>query len=195
VLGIYVLQAGSYYNPPASPDDNALLAGLNDARTFMAIEDRDVSEFANRVQVPLTGAHPWIDLTLPQPGIESFVSSALQTLKPLIADDRFSILLIPMRTDRFSRPLFRAPKTPFAFGFGILRFMPDDKNAVEQAPNYNRSLFDQCRDAGGTHDPISAVRLNRDDWVRHYGAQFARLALAKVRHDPANVLTGGPDLF
>jgi cytokinin dehydrogenase len=192
---VYLLQAGSYYRPPAAPDDTALLAGLNDARNFMTIEDRDFSEFANRVQVPFTGAHPWIDLILPQPGIESFVAHVEQTLKPLIAGDRFSILLIPMRTDRFTRPLFRAPTTKFAFGFGILRFMPDDKNAVEQALNYNRSLFDQCRDVGGTHYPISAVRLDRDDWVRHYGAQFARLALAKVRHDPANVLTGGPDLF
>jgi cytokinin dehydrogenase len=192
---VYLLQAGSYYRPPAAPDDTALLAGLNDARNFMTIEDRDFSEFANRVQVPFTGAHPWIDLILPQPGIESFVAHVEQTLKPLIAGDRFSILLIPMRSDRFTRPLFRAPTTKFAFGFGILRFMPDDKNAVEQALNYNRSLFDQCRDVGGTHYPISAVRLDRDDWVRHYGAQFARLALAKVRHDPANVLTGGPDLF
>lgn len=192
---IYVLQAGSYYRAPAAPDDQALLAGLNDARNFMAIDDQDFRAFANRVQVPFTGAHPWIDLILPQPGIESFVSHVEQTLKPLVAGDRFSILLIPMRTDRFSRPLFRAPKTQLAFGFGILRFMPDDKNAVEQALNYNRSLFDLCRDAGGTHYPISAVRLNRDDWVRHYGVQFARLALAKVRHDPANVLTGGPDLF
>ncbi len=192
---VYLLQAGSYYSPPAAPDDKALLADLNDARNFMAIDDQDFSTFANRVQVPFTGAHPWIDLILPQPGVESFVAHVEQTLKPLIAGDRFSILLIPMRTDRFSRPLFRAPKTKFAFGFGILRFMPDDKNAVEQALSYNRSLFDQCRDAGGTHYPISAVRLNRDDWVRHYGAQFARLALTKVRHDPANVLTGGPDLF
>lgn len=192
---IHVLQAGSYYSPPAAPDDKTLLAGLNDARNFLVIDDQDFSTFANRVQVPFTGAHPWIDLILPQPGIESFVANVQQTLEPLIAGDRFSILLIPMRTDRFSRPLFRAPRSQFAFGFGILRFMPDDKNAVEQALNYNRSLFDQCRDVGGTHYPISAVRLGRDDWVRHYGAQFARLALAKVRHDPANVLTGGPDLF
>jgi cytokinin dehydrogenase len=108
---IYVLQAGSYHRPPAAPDDMALLAGLNDVRNFIAIDDQDFSTFANRVQVPFTGAHPWIDLILPERGIESFVTQVEQTLKPLIAGDRFSILLIPMRTDRFTRPLFRAPAT------------------------------------------------------------------------------------
>jgi cytokinin dehydrogenase len=62
---VYLLQAGSYYRPPAAPDDTALLAGLTDARNFMAIDDQEFRAFANRVQVPFTGAHPWLDLILP----------------------------------------------------------------------------------------------------------------------------------
>jgi cytokinin dehydrogenase len=66
---------------------------------------------------------------------------------------------------------------------------------VAQAVDYNRVLFDRCRDLGGTHYPISAVELTRDDWAAHYGPQFGRLVAAKARYDPRNVLSGGPDIF
>ncbi len=192
---VYLLQAGHYYSPPAVPDDSTLLAGLNDARNFMSVDDTGFEAFANRVPELPVQPHPWIDLILPHPGIDAFVGMVEQTLKPLTVGDRFSILLLPMQTQRFTRPLFRAPKTEMAFGFGILRSLPPEKEAVMQALVYNRSLFDQCRDVAGTHYPISAVRLDRDDWVRHYGTQFAKLAAAKQRYDSGNVLTGGPNLF
>jgi cytokinin dehydrogenase len=195
---IYLLQAGSYYTPPSAPDAASLLLGLHDLRSALGIEDSTLSDFANRVPVDLpVQPHPWIDLILPDTAIEGFVSTVEQVLKPLVPGDRFSILLIPMQTRLFTRPLFRAPKTEFAFGFGILRYLPSDAGAdvIEQAVTYNRALFDLCRDLGGTHYPISAVRLDRNDWARHYGPQFDRLASAKRRHDPGNVLGSGPDIF
>jgi cytokinin dehydrogenase len=192
---VYLLQAGAYYTPPTLPDDAALLAGLNDARQFMTIEDTGFGEFAGRVPELPRQPHPWIDLILPVPGIEAFMAQVEQTLAPLEAGDSFSVLLIPMVTRRFTRPLFKAPASPLAFGFGILRSMAPGSTAVAQAVAYNRSLFDHCRSLGGTHYPISAVALAREDWVAHYGAQFPALAAAKRRHDPANVLTGGPNMF
>jgi hypothetical protein len=39
------------------------------------------------------------------------------------------------------------------------------------------------------------VRLTPEDWRRHYGAEFVRLATAKERYDPHNLLAGGPDIF
>jgi FAD/FMN-containing dehydrogenase len=192
----YLLQAGSYYSPPAKPDADALLAGLQDVRSALGLEDHALVDFANRVPVDMpVQPHPWIDLMLPYSQVDTFVGAVEQTLKPLVEGDTFTILLIPMRTDRFSRPLFRAPDAPFAFGFGILRYLPDDKAAIEQALVYNRMLFDQCRDLGGTHYPISAVKLEREDWVRHYGTAFDALAAAKARYDPANVIGSGPDIF
>lgn len=193
---IYLLQAGAYYNPPAQPDAAALLDGLHDLRAALAVEDHAFSAFANRVPVNLPKQpHPWIDLILPDAATLPFVGAVEQTLKPLVTGDTFQILLIPMRPGLFTRPLFRAPASDFAFGFGILRFMPDDAAAVEQAVTYNRTLFDQCRDLGGTHYPISAVRLERDDWVRHYGDQFGKLVAAKRRFDPGNVFASGPDFL
>jgi cytokinin dehydrogenase len=192
---VYLVQAGHYYTPPTVPNDAALLAGLNDARNFMSVDDTDFSIFANRVQGFTPRPRPWIDLILPAPGIEAFMATVEQTLVPLTAGDSFTVLLIPMQTAAFKRKLFRAPTTPVAFGFGILRSLPPEKAAVQKAVAYNRQLFDLCRDLGGTHYPISAVELGRDDWVRHYGAAFAGLLAAKQRFDSGNVLTGGPDMF
>ncbi|MBC8163787.1 MAG: BBE domain-containing protein, partial [Roseiflexaceae bacterium] len=77
----------------------------------------------------------------------------------------------------------------------ILRSMPQDEQAIAQALIYNRSLFDQSRDLGGTRYPISAVQLERADWERHYGPEFERLAAAKRRYDPDNLLASGPDML
>lgn len=193
---LHLLQAGVYYTPPAQPDDAALLQGLQDVRAALQIEDQSFWDFASRVRLDFAvQPHPWIDLILPYPAIDAFVAHVETTLAPLVAGDVFSVLLIPMNTRCFSRPLFRAPQAEHAFGFGILRFMPKNEQAVEQALTYNRALFDQCHALGGTHYPISAVRLARDDWKRHYGTQFARLVAAKRRYDPDNVLAGGPDIF
>jgi cytokinin dehydrogenase len=197
-LWIHLLQAGSYYTPPAEPDDAALLAGLHDVRIALQIEDTDFWTFANRVQIDDSAGqpHPWIDLMLPYPAIDGFVDAVERTLKPVAEGDLFSVLLIPMKPSLFSRPLFRAPATEHAFGFGILRYLPPGNDeAVAQALAYNRQLFDECLGMGGTHYPISAVQLERVDWKRHYGPEFDRLVRAKARHDPGNVLASGPDIF
>ena len=104
-------------------------------------------------------------------------------------------MLIPTRTNRFSRPLFRAPKSRHAFGFGILRYSPYDAALLDSIVVYNHTLFDQSLALGGTHYPISAVRLTREDWKRHYGPQWKRLSAAKRRYDPANIFASGPDIF
>lgn len=193
---IHLLQAGSYYTSPANPDDTALLRGLSDIRAAMQVEDLRLWEFASRVPLSYPKQpHPWIDLILPYPDVDAFVASVEQTLKPLVAGDSFTILLYPVKPGRITRPLFRAPASEHAFGFGILRFTPNDEQAVAQALAYNRVLFEQCRELGGTHYPISAVHLEREDWERHYGEAFSTLAAAKRRYDPYAIIASGPDIF
>jgi cytokinin dehydrogenase len=195
---VYLLQAGSYYTPPLAPDAAALLLGLNDLRAALSTEDSSFIDFAKRVPEFPQRVHPWIDLILPVPGVEGFLAHVEQTLQPLVPGDRIStVLLGAIRTDRLKRPLFRAPRTRHAIGFGVLRTinLPVDRHTIEQALAYNLSLFNLSLDIGGTHYPISAVRLERHDWIRHYGEQFGRLLLAKWRYDRHNVLSGGPNLF
>jgi cytokinin dehydrogenase len=196
---LYLLQAGNFYSPPAQPPAQAaVLRGLHDTRADLRLEDHGFEAFANRVPAEMAvQPHPWIDLMLPAEAAEDFVAHVQQTLRPVAAGDSFSILLIPMRPATFTRPLFRAPVSTHAFGFGILRYLPPglDAATIDGVLAYNRSLFERSRSLGGTHYPISALRMDRADWVRHYGNQFDRLAAAKRRFDPANLLAGGPDIF
>jgi cytokinin dehydrogenase len=193
---VYLLQAGHYYTPPAVPDDAALLSGLQDLRSSMSVEDTGFSEFANRVPVAFQPVpRPGVDFILSYAAADTYVRQLEQTLKPLTVGDSFSVLLIPMMPGRSTRPLMRLPQSEFALGVGILRRLPNERAAVAQALDYNRWLFEQAADLGGTHYPVGAVRLDREDWKRLYGPAFGRLREAKHRFDPGNVLAGGPDIF
>ena len=162
----------------------------------MCIRDRSFWEWSTRVPLNLPKQpHPWIDLFVPGSAITEFVGHVQATIKPLAPGDSFSILLIPAKPARFTRPLFRAPRGERAFGFGILRFSPYDPNVLGQILDYNRRLYDKNRDLGGTHYPISAVQLAAKDWRRHYGPYWGQLLAAKRRYDPDNVLASGPDVL
>lgn len=192
---VQALQVGRYYAPPGVPGIE-LLEGLRDLRAFAAFEDLAFAEFANRVpDRPATQAHPWIDLMLPYPAVDGFVAEVQQTLRPLTAGDTFTVLLIPMRPPRFTRPLFRAPQSESAFGFGILRSLPAGSPVLPQVLAFNRQLFERSRALGGTHYPISALPMTAADWAAHYGPELGRLQKAKALHDPQRVLGGGPDFL
>lgn len=192
----YLLEAIAFHSSAGAPDDAALLAGLRHLPAATQAADMSFWEWSTRVPLNLPKQpHPWIDLVVPESAIAGFVGDVQATIKPLAPGDRFSILLIPMQPARFTRPLFRAPGERHAFGFGILRFSPFDTNVIGQILDYNRMLFDKNRDLGGTHYPISAVRLAAEDWQRHYGPQWGALLAAKHRYDPANVLASGPDVL
>jgi cytokinin dehydrogenase len=59
----------------------------------------------------------------------------------------------------------------------------------------NRGLFERNRAQGGTHYPIGALRLSRQDWERHYGPQWGALVSARRRYAPDGVFASGPDVF
>jgi cytokinin dehydrogenase len=59
----------------------------------------------------------------------------------------------------------------------------------------NRRFFEGARDLGGTRYPISAVRFDKHDWIRHYGPKWRALASRKRRFDPDNILAPGAGIF
>jgi FAD/FMN-containing dehydrogenase len=192
----YLLEAIAFHRADGPPNDLALLDGLRHLPEATQKADMSFWEWSTRVPLNLPKQpHPWIDLIVPGSAITAFVGDVQATIKPLAPADSFSILLIPAKPARFTRPLFRAPSEEHAFGFGILRFSPYDSNVIGQILDYNRKLFDKNRDLGGTHYPISAVRLAAKDWRRHYGPYWDELLAAKRRYDPDNVLASGPDVL
>lgn len=85
----------------------------------------------------------------------------------------FAILMLPFQTARFTCPLFRAPDEEKVVQVDILRNAPSDPDVIEKILAYNRKLYDRNRELGGTNYPISAVRMERRDWKRHYGPSAA----------------------
>lgn len=196
----YMLESARFFSPPEEPDDAALLAGLGYLPGSEDVREQSYFEFANRLaDLPNSDIwplpHPWIDPIVPGSAVDEFVGGIEETLKPLADGDSFAVLMLPYKTERFTRPLFRAPDEEKVVQVDILRNAPDDPGVVEEIIAYNRTLYDQNRDLGGTNYPISAVRLTRRDWKRHYGPYWDGLVHAKRRYDPDNVLASGPDVI
>jgi FAD/FMN-containing dehydrogenase len=199
----YLLEAVAFFRD-APPDDARLLAGLRFLPGTQRAETRTYAEWANRLEAQVaflqsqglwTRPHPWLDLFVPDGATEAFVGDTLARLTPEDLGPFAPILLFPLRRERFTRPLFRVPESETVFLFDILRTAPADAGAVARLVDANRGLFERNRAVGGTHYPIGALRLSRQDWERHYGAQWGALVAARRRYDPDGVFASGPDIF
>jgi FAD/FMN-containing dehydrogenase len=192
---LYLLEAIGFHTSAGPPDDAALLDGLGHLAEQTQMSDLDFLTWSSRVPTNLPRRlNPWIDLVLPMSGAASFLEDVQATITPVAPGDSFSLLLIPLRRSRFTRPLFRTQNEELGVGFDTLRALPPGTDP-ESALAFNRRLYDRCREIGGAQYPISAVRLGVDDWRAHYGEQWGRLRAAKRRYDSDNVLASGPDIL
>ena len=191
---LHLVEALGFHTTSGPPDDAALLAGVHAVPGQTQTADLPFFDWSNRVQPGPARPHPWIDLMLPMSQASTFVTEVQSTITPVGDGDSFNLLLIPLRTSTFTRPLFRAPAEELAVGFDTLRAVPAGSD-IDALLRYNRQLFDRAVELGGTQYPISAVRLEPDDWARHYGAHFRRLVRAKRCFDSDDVLASGPDVL
>ena len=141
-----------------------------------------------------TRPNPWCDLLVPMSQATTFLTEVQAAIAPTMPGDRFQLLLIPMRSSRFTRPLFRTADEELMLGFDPLRSLLFGSD-VEPVLAFNRGLYDRCKELGGSQYPISAFRLGTADSAVHYGEQWSRLLDAKCRFDPANTLASGPDVL
>lgn len=201
----YMIEGVSYYTPPEEPDDAALLAGLSDDRAAAVIQPNTYLGWAYRLDPAVEflkaigdwyRPHPLVDLFVPASRAEPVIGSALSTLTP--RDIGIGpILLYPVRTARFTRPLFRVPNEEAVFLFSLLRTTADsDPELLRGQLASNRALYDANVAAGGTWYPIGAIAdYDQDDWRCHYGELWPRVVDAKRRYDPDNLLTPGQRMF
>ncbi|KAB8319070.1 FAD-binding protein [Tolypothrix campylonemoides VB511288] len=200
----YLLEAASFYTPPNEPDNISLLASLSYTRGTEQIEDKIYFDFLNRLSPTVaflqsigvwSNPHPWINLFVPGTAVEQYISEVVSILT--LADTGNSpILLYPVKTDRFTLPLFRVPNEQIVFLFAILRTAPsDDDTTSARMLADNRRLFERNRDLGGTRYPVDAIAFSQEDWQQHFGSVWSRLVNAKRRYDPDNVLTPGQGIF
>lgn len=199
-----ILEAVSFYTPPAAPDADALLAGLRFVPGGQSVLDQSYFDYANRVVVQLgdidavgllSAPHPWIDLFVPGTVVDEFVTRVLATLTPGDLGRSFPVLLYPFKRSQLRRPLLRIPDDDEFFLFDILRAATPGATDVARMLEDNRRLYEQNREVGGRHYPISAVELSSNDWPGHFEPYWEQLVSAKWRFDPDNVLTPGPGIF
>ena len=77
----------------------------------------DFLEWSSRVPTDLPRRlNPWIDLLLPMSDAATFLAEVQTTITPIVPGDSFSLLLIPLRSSRFTRPLFRTPEEELGIG-------------------------------------------------------------------------------
>jgi cytokinin dehydrogenase len=197
------IEAATYHSPPRSPSDRLLLPGLSHIPGSERIDDRSEEEWTGRVgeRIALQRSlglwdhpHPWLDLLVPGSGIEQHLAELLSTA---VEDDvgRLRVLVYPLRSSRFQRPLLRLPDEDVVFLCDVMRTAPPTPEAVARMLARNRSLLEGNRARGGTLYPISAIALGHEEWREHFGAHWPALLRAKHRYDPDRLLTPGPGIF
>jgi cytokinin dehydrogenase len=200
----FMIEAASYFTPPHTPDDTALLAGLRDRRAEAQITSQSYREFAFRLDpvvaflksIDVWQPHPWISLFLPAAEARAYVSNMLSTLTP--ADTgQGPILLYPFDPAKMTQPLFRVPESRVAFHLSVLRTaLPATPTVVAAMLAGNRALYDQAVAVGGTRYVIGAIPdFSPRDWRRHFGDTWPLLSRARERFDPDHVLTPGQRMF
>jgi len=200
----YMLEVAYFYSSTARPNNNVLLAGLNYIRGTEQIEDKSYFDFLNRLADTVTYLksigiwsypHPWLNLFVPSSAVESFVGKVVSTLT-LADTGQGPVLLYPVKTNRFSLPLFRVPREEIVFLFAILRTAaPPEDAVVTRMLSDNRRLFEQNRDEGVYRYPVDAIPFSQNDWQHHFGSVWGKLVSAKRRYDPDNLLTPGQGIF
>lgn len=195
----YLLEGAAYFTDPNTPDDSALLAGLDPTATeitqlpYFDWLDRitDLVDQLKQLRFP----NPWINLFLPDAVTDEFVSATLATTTP--ADTGGGpVFLYPVPRARLGQPFVSVPDSRIVFFFGILRVVvPPNDAEVSRLLEVNRRVYERARGLGGTLYPISALEMSPSDWQVHFGRWYPAFAAAKARFDPGHVLTPGQGIF
>jgi FAD/FMN-containing dehydrogenase len=201
---VFYIDATSFYDAPADPSADALLAGLNYIPGSLQVIDQTYFAFCDSVfqLVQLLNQagwgslpHPWLDLFVPDSVADTFCSATVAAVNPADFVPPTLVLFYPFLRDRLSRPLLRVPDEEVFFLFDLLMATTPDAQAVAGALQQNRASYDQNVAAGGTHYTIAAVQLSHHDWKRHFQPEWGFLVSAKHAYDPGNVLGPGPGVF
>lgn len=201
----YQLEGIVFYDPPAAPDEKAVLAGLSDERAAAEISDltyrEDVNAFARLENLLRSNGqwfhpHPWLLTFLSGSNAERIAGDILAGLTNEDVGPFGRIVYYPMRTGALRTPLLRLPHEGVVFPFNLIR-IPASKDAaeVERMIARNRALYDRIRRAGGVLYPVSAFPMSGDDWKEHFGPKWLSLRDARRRYDPLGTLTPGYNLF
>ena len=202
----FALEGAVYYEQGQPPVDASVLDGLGFTGTAQT-EDFTYVDFVNQLAPSVaylesTGEwydpHPWVNVFLPEVGVDAYMRSALANLTARDIGASGVVLLYPVPTRLLTRPFLRVPDSDLAFLFALLRTASPDTDAISVAAGLegNRTLYDAAVAAGGTQYPIGSIPdLTAGDWARQYGPWFARFGELKRRFDPYRIMAPGQGIF
>ncbi|WP_410598542.1 FAD-binding protein [Amycolatopsis sp. lyj-90] len=198
----YMLEAVAYYTPPVGPDEAVLLDSLGFGES--EVEDTTYSGFLNRMAdgeaaLRAEGSwfhpHQWLNVFLTDGTVEQIVAETLAATGEAELGATGLILLYPVRNDRLETPLFSVPQGEISWLFSPLRNgFPDDPLHNARLLELNVDLYRKARDLGGKVYPSNALPMSTEDWRAHFGAAWPKLAEAKARYAPGNLLNPGQRL-
>ena len=201
----YQLEGAVFYNQDRIPENEALLTGLSDIRNAAVISDltyRDDALAFAKFENLLRSSGQW---STPKPWLLTFLrgNNAEQTAAEILAGLTNAdvgpfgrITYYPILTNACRTPLLRLPDEEVVFPFNVIRIpTSNDAPAMQGMVEQNRALYHRIRSAGGIQYPVGAFPMSRSDWKDHFGSSWTRLADAKRRHDPGNLLTPGYGIF
>ncbi|MGH4023237.1 MAG: FAD-binding protein [Pseudonocardiaceae bacterium] len=197
----YLLEAATYYTPPATPEDAAQLDGLGHECEQEDLPYRDFQhrmapgEAALRATGEWLHPHPWFAVFLPDEATADVVGAVLDDRGAADLGDSGLGLLYPVRTDRLRAPQIRVPDSELAWLFALLRTTgADDPTAGPAMVEANRACYDRAVAQGAIAYPINALPMSSDDWRAHFGPCWAQLSTAKKEFDPRGILNPGPGI-
>jgi len=192
----YALTAIKNFTPPETPDDAALLGRLRFNRDSERVRDVGYFEYLDEMPpMDFTQSHADLGLIMPQRQTTAFIDEALPRLTADELGGVQGIRLFFWKRPSFTRPLLRLPIEQLVCYAALLRSPTSDPELVTRTVAGNRELYESNRSAGGTLYPFAAIELTREDWRRHYGAQWGAFEQAKRRYDPDAVFASGPNLY
>ncbi|HYQ63453.1 FAD-binding protein [Actinophytocola sp.] len=143
---------------------------------------------------------PWFDVFVPEEHAAPFMTSVVDrmTLADFAPGTGF-VLVFPHNADGFTRPRLRVPAgTRRVYLCDVLSTDSADEGPAatypERALARNATWTREARALGGYVYPIGSLRWTAADWAEHYGETWAAVRVAKLRWDPAGVLTPGPGI-
>lgn len=199
----------TFYDPPALPDDGAILSGLS---ATPEIADTTYLEYVFSIDDAIDTVRdavgwdglvkPWIDVWISGSAIEDYVADLMRTLTPRDIGPYGAGLIYAQRRSLITRPLPRLPEpddSPWVFVVDVNTVSttpePDPAFVPEMLARNDRLIAWTRQRYGGVLYPIGSVRYTQQDWRAHYGDAWPAFQAAKRRWDPDNVLTPGPGIF
>jgi cytokinin dehydrogenase len=194
------------YITAAGPDTGELLTGLSDDPARREPVTMTYGEYLRRLAAFEAASrsngqwyhpHPWLATFLGDSTVDDVAGGVLAGLDPATGLGQFGqVGLSPIRRAAVASPLLQLPAEGLCHAFNLIR-MPGSAGfaATEGLVADNRAVYEQVRAAGGTLYPVSALPMTVDDWRRHFGPAYGRLARARRRFDPLGILTPGYEIF